>query len=132
MKRQLFISFTGALRAMERGLVIEPDALFYFGCTEHHALFPGGGVETDERRWYKSGFFNHYRIVEALSEAKADTPPRVVWRQRHEACCFAHLDSLLFAHGYMILSRYDNEPHYSYPEVAGRVQRLDLPLEVIW
>ena len=134
--KNLFVSFTGTLRALKEGSVTESDldsGLFYFGCTRKHATDPT--VENELPWFFKDPDQRrtvHERLIEALN--KGESEGRVIWRDEQSRLSYEQLNKLLEANGFTGFSTDENRStngSYCYPGVADRVKESNLPLCVI-
>ncbi|MBU0535192.1 hypothetical protein KKC62_03420 [Patescibacteria group bacterium] len=143
MAKKLLVSFTGLLYALKSGRVTTSDlddALFCFGCTKDHALYPGRHGEGNEVEMAfsdnpKKGEETHKTIVSALKKAQKEG--RVAFRTLAQGnASYELLNKLLKKNGFPVidLSKMDwaNRTSYNYPTVQEQVEAQGIGLEVIW
>lgn len=145
---KLFISFTGTLAAMSKGMVRPEDfdnALFYFGCVREHAFqsedtpspdyntYPSGDIALSFRRVsYEAMKLMHEELKAALVKAEAER--RVEWRVLGQANSFRQLNAMLQAWevGPLRVPDEDDDNCYSYPRVEQLATEQEPRLIVIW
>ena len=139
MTRKLFLSFTGLLLAVKRGVVSHHDlnaGLFYFGCGRCHALEPGEVGEGNEIKAIYGldprGKRDHDLIVVALYIGEREG--RVIWPDKNVPNSFTKLNELLTSLGYRPISEEvtGDVDQYNYSVVDARVRRAGIDLEVIF